>query len=81
MQLIVILKIILHYFCKNNCYPKFIPKIKCTILLEQLYYMYYNTRPKSVPKGIAIVCFHPTTTCPKTTLCCIFFQINQMLCT
>jgi hypothetical protein len=31
--------------------PEFIPKIKCTILLEQVYYMYYNTKFKSVPKG------------------------------
>jgi len=29
------------------------------MLLEQLYYMYYNTKPKSVPKGVVVVCFHP----------------------
>jgi hypothetical protein len=23
-------------------------------------YMYYNTRVKSAPKGIIVVCFHPT---------------------
>ncbi len=23
--------------------------------------MYYNTRPKSAPKGITIMCFHPET--------------------
>ncbi len=53
-----------HQFCKNNCSkaqkPKLIPKIKCIIFLEQLYCMYYNTRPKSAPKGVTIVCFHPT---------------------
>ncbi len=32
------------------------------MLLEQLYYMYYNTRPKSAPWGVTIVCFHPTST-------------------
>ncbi len=40
--------------------PKLIPKIKCTMLLEQLYCMYYNTKPKSGPKGVTLVCFHPT---------------------
>jgi hypothetical protein len=36
------------------------------MLLEQLYYMYYNTRPKSAPKGVTIVCFHPNgQTTPK----------------
>jgi hypothetical protein len=29
------------------------------MLLEQLYYMYYNTKPKSAPKGVIVVCFHP----------------------
>jgi hypothetical protein len=38
--------------------PNLIPKIKCTMLLEQLYYMYYNTRPKNAPKGISVMCFH-----------------------
>ncbi len=28
--------------------------------LEQLYYMYYNTRPKSAPKGVIVTCFHPS---------------------
>jgi hypothetical protein len=27
------------------------------MLLEQLYYMYYNTRAKSAPKGVTIVFF------------------------
>jgi hypothetical protein len=34
----------------NNCRAqksRLIPKVKCTIFLEQLYYMYYKTRPKS----------------------------------
>jgi hypothetical protein len=26
--------------------------------LEQLYYMDNNIRPKSVPKGVIVVCFH-----------------------
>ncbi len=26
--------------------------------LEQLYNMYYNTRPKNAPKGVTITCFH-----------------------
>jgi len=30
------------------------------MVLEQLYYMYYNTKPKSVPKGVIVVCFHPS---------------------
>jgi hypothetical protein len=38
--------------------PKLIPKIKCIILLEQFYCMYYNIRPKNVPKGVTVVCFH-----------------------
>jgi len=29
------------------------------MLLKQLYYMYYNIKPKSPPKGVAIMCFHP----------------------
>jgi hypothetical protein len=28
------------------------------MLLEQLYFMYYNTRPKSAPKGVIVVRFH-----------------------
>jgi hypothetical protein len=36
-----------------------IPKIKCTILLEQLYYIYYNIRLENAQKGITVVCFHP----------------------
>jgi hypothetical protein len=24
--------------------------------------MYYNTRPKSAPKGVIVVCFHPIAT-------------------
>jgi hypothetical protein len=39
--------------------PKLIPKIKCTILVEQLYCIYYNIKSKSAPKGVTIVCFHP----------------------
>jgi len=31
----------------------------CTMLLGQLYYMYYNIKTKSAPKGITVVCFHP----------------------
>jgi len=31
------------------------------MLLEQLYYMYYNIRPKNAPKGVTIMCFHPLT--------------------
>jgi hypothetical protein len=27
--------------------------------LEQLYYRYYNTKPKSVSKGVIVVCVHP----------------------
>jgi hypothetical protein len=38
---------------------KLIPEIKCTMLLEQLYYMYNNIKSKSVPKGVNVVCFHP----------------------
>ncbi len=26
--------------------------------MEQLYYMYYNIKPKSAPKGFTIMCFH-----------------------
>ncbi len=29
------------------------------MLLEQLYYMYYNTTPKSAPKRSIVMCFHP----------------------
>ncbi len=36
-------------------------KIKCTIILEQLYCIYYNIGPKSVPKGVTIVCSHLVT--------------------
>jgi hypothetical protein len=47
MKFIIISKIILHNinFVKiiRAQKPKLIPKIKCTILLEQLYCMYYNT--------------------------------------
>jgi hypothetical protein len=43
-----------------------IPKIKCTILLEQLYCMYYNTRPKSAQNEVIIMCFHPSINCPKS---------------
>jgi hypothetical protein len=39
--------------------PKFISKINFTILLEQIYYIYYNTKFKSVPKRVTIECFHP----------------------
>ncbi len=28
------------------------------MLLEQLYYMYYNIKPKTAPKGVTIMCFH-----------------------
>jgi hypothetical protein len=35
-----------------------IPKIKCTMFLKQLYYVYYNIGPKSAPKGVIVVCFH-----------------------
>ncbi len=48
-------------FVKNCCRAqksKLMPIIKCTMLLKQLYYMYYNTRPKNAPKGFIIVCFH-----------------------
>jgi hypothetical protein len=27
--------------------------------LEQLYYMYYNTKPKNALKGVNVMCFHP----------------------
>jgi hypothetical protein len=40
--------------CKNNYRaqkPKLIPKIKCTILVEQLYCMFYNINPKSAQRG------------------------------
>jgi hypothetical protein len=29
------------------------------MLLKQLYYKYYNIRPKSASKGVTVVCFHP----------------------
>jgi hypothetical protein len=32
------------------------------MLLEQLYYMYYNTKPKSARKGVTVMCFHPIAT-------------------
>ncbi len=38
---------------------KIVSKIKCTIFLEQLYYIHYNTKPKSASKGFTIMCFHP----------------------
>ncbi len=38
---------------------KLILKIKYIMLLEQLYYMYYNTTPKSAPKRSIVMCFHP----------------------
>jgi hypothetical protein len=28
------------------------------MILEQLYYMYYNNRPKSAPNGVIVVYFH-----------------------
>jgi hypothetical protein len=31
-----------------------IHKIKFTMLLEELYYMYFNTRPKSAPKEVSL---------------------------
>jgi hypothetical protein len=52
------------------------PKIKCTILLEQLYCMYYNTKPKSAQNKVTIVCFHPSTNCPKS----ISSFCNQIAC-
>jgi hypothetical protein len=36
-----------------------ISKIKCTMPLEQLYCMYYNTKLKSALKGVIVMCFHP----------------------
>jgi hypothetical protein len=65
MKFIIIFKIILHniIFVKVIIVgvqkPKFIPKIKCTILLKQLYYMWHNTIPKNAQKGVTIMCFHP----------------------
>jgi len=48
------------YFCKNKNHkaqkPKLIPKIKCTILLEQLYYIYYNIKPENAQKGVIAMC-------------------------
>jgi hypothetical protein len=62
MKFIIILKIILHNINSVKIIraqkPKLIPKIKCTMLLEYLYYMYYNTWPKNAPKGVTVVCFH-----------------------
>ncbi len=64
MRFIIILQILLHNieFLKTTKCPtqksKLIPKIKCTILLKQLYYMYYNMRPKSAPNGVTVMCFH-----------------------
>ncbi len=64
MKFIIILKILLHnikFKKPNNCptqKPKLIPKIKCTIFLQQLYYMYYNIRPKNAPNGVTVMCFH-----------------------
>ncbi len=64
MKFIISFKIILHNisFVKQNIIgpkkSKLIPKIKCTMLLEQLYCMYYNTKPKSAPKRVTIICFH-----------------------
>jgi hypothetical protein len=59
MNTIIIISIILH----NISFLKLIivgPKkiIKWTILLKQIYYMYYNTIPKSAQKQVTIVCFH-----------------------
>jgi hypothetical protein len=34
-------------------------------LLEQLYHMHYNIRPKSAPKGVTIMRFHPCGMCAK----------------
>ncbi len=67
MKFIIILKIILHniIFINNNYKaqkPKLIPKMKYTILLEQLYYiLYYITKPNSAQKGVTTMCFHPST--------------------
>jgi hypothetical protein len=33
--------------------------------------MYYNIKPKSAPKGVTIVCFHPNHRCKYTN--CIFY--------
>ncbi len=59
----IIFQILYNCFCKNNnCRAqksKPIPKIKCTIILEQLYCINYNTRPKNAPKGVIVMCFHP----------------------
>jgi hypothetical protein len=45
----------IYYYFKNNCCkaqkPTLIPKIKCTMFLEQLYGMYYNTNPKMSQRG------------------------------
>ncbi len=54
---------------KNNCCraqkSELIPKFNCTTLLEYLYCMYNNTKPKSVPKGVTIMYFHPFETLAK----------------
>jgi len=52
---IIILKVIILGFKK----PIVIPKIKCKIFLEQLYYMYFNTESKNAQKGGTIIYFHP----------------------
>jgi hypothetical protein len=63
----------IYYYFKNNIYnisfvkviivgpkkPILISKIKCIIFMEQLYCMYYNTRPNSALKGVIVACFHP----------------------
>jgi hypothetical protein len=46
------------FYCRVKK-PKLIPKIKCAMLLKQLYYMYNNIKPKNVPKRITVMCFHP----------------------
>jgi hypothetical protein len=43
-----------YLFLNNNFSvqkPNLIPKIKWKIILEQLYYMYFNTKPKNAQKG------------------------------
>jgi hypothetical protein len=47
-------KYFISFYKLGNCRAqksKLLCKIKCTMLLEQLYCMYYNTEPKSAPKG------------------------------
>ncbi len=48
-----------------------IPKIKCTIILELLYYMYY-TIFKNVQKRFNIVCFRPFTKDVDVELCLLW---------